>query len=157
MKSFKGTERLVFYSFVPIFFFMPCKITELLIFCPFNLEKSCTKPSPSKKRCSDNTEVDVSDVENGKPVESTSAKPCSPRPVSPHIQPQMSQAPAGVSDFLAAPASAPLLGVRSGPNSRLGAAAASSVRTRMQKLAEQRRCWDSDDVTGMHSCGPCGP
>ena len=136
---------------------MPCKITELLIFCPFNLEKSCTKPSPSKKRCSDNTEVDVSDVENGKPVESTSAKPCSPRPVSPHIQPQMSQAPAGVSDFLAAPASAPLLGVRSGPNSRLGAAAASSVRTRMQKLAEQRRCWDSDDVTGMHSCGPCGP
>ncbi|MXQ85279.1 hypothetical protein E5288_WYG014462 [Bos mutus] len=111
-------------------------------------EKSCTKPSPSKKRCSDNTEVEVSDVENEKPVESTSAKPCSPRPVSPQAQPQMSQAPAGVSDSLAAPASAPLLGVRSGPNSRLGAAAASSVRTRMQKLAEQRRCWDSDDVTG---------
>ncbi|XP_068828801.1 anillin isoform X3 [Capricornis sumatraensis] len=110
-------------------------------------EKSCTKQSPSKKRCSDNTEVEVSDVENEKPVESTSAKPCSPRPVSPQAQPQMSQAPAGVSDSLAAPASAPLLGVRSGPNSRLGAAAASSVRTRMQKLAEQRRCWDSDDVT----------
>ncbi|XDB49733.1 hypothetical protein ABFV05_003349 [Capra hircus] len=109
-------------------------------------EKSCTKQSPSKKRCSDNTE-EVSDVENEKPVESTSAKPCSPRPVSPQAQPQMSQAPAGVSDSLAAPASAPLLGVRSGPNSRLGAAAASSVRTRMQKLAEQRRCWDSDDVT----------
>uniref|UniRef100_A0A4W2E7D4 Anillin n=1 Tax=Bos indicus x Bos taurus TaxID=30522 RepID=A0A4W2E7D4_BOBOX len=110
-------------------------------------EKSCTKPSPSKKRCSDNTEVEVSDVENEKPVESTSAKLCSTRPVSPQAQPQMSQAPAGVSDSLAAPASAPLLGVRSGPNSRLGAAAASSVRTRMQKLAEQRRCWDSDDVT----------
>ncbi|XP_042104533.1 anillin isoform X8 [Ovis aries] len=110
-------------------------------------EKSCTKQSPSKKRCSDNAEVEVSDVENEKPVESMSAKPCSPRPVSPQAQPQMSQAPAGVSDSLAAPASAPLLGVRSGPNSRLGAAAASSVRTRMQKLAEQRRCWDSDDVT----------
>ena len=96
-------------------------------------------------------------MENEKPVESTSAKPCSPRPVSPQAQPQMSQAPAGVNDSLAAPASAPLLGVRSGPNSRLGAAAASSVRTRMQKLAEQRRCWDSDDVTGMHACGPCGP
>ncbi|XP_055276852.1 anillin isoform X4 [Moschus berezovskii] len=110
-------------------------------------EKSRTKPSPSKKRCSDNTEVEVSDLENEKPVESTSAKPCSPRPVSPQAQPQMPQAPTGVSDSLAAPASAPLLGVRSGPNSRLGAAAASSVRTRMQKLAEQRRCWDSDDVT----------
>ncbi|OWK06373.1 hypothetical protein Celaphus_00012051 [Cervus elaphus hippelaphus] len=110
-------------------------------------EKSCTKPSPSKKRCSDNTEVEVSDLENEKPVESASAKPCSPRPVSPQAQPQMPQTPAAVSDSLAAPASAPQLGVRSGPNSRLGAAAASSVRTRMQKLAEQRRCWDSDDVT----------
>lgn len=77
--------------------------------------------------------------------------------MSPQAQLQMPQTPAGVSDSLAAPASAPQLDVRSGPNSRLGAAAASSVRTRMQKLAEQRRCWDSDDVTGMHSCEPCDP
>ncbi|KAJ8783125.1 hypothetical protein J1605_009733 [Eschrichtius robustus] len=105
-------------------------------------EKSCTKPSPSKKRCSDNTEVEVSNLENEKPVESASAKPCSPSPMSPQAQPQ---APAGVSDSVAAPAS--LLGVRRGLNSRLEGTAASSVKTRMQKLAEQRRHWDNDDVT----------
>ncbi|TKC34172.1 hypothetical protein EI555_008560, partial [Monodon monoceros] len=108
-------------------------------------EKSCTKPSPSKKRCSDNTEVEVSNVENEKPVESASAKPCSPSPMSPQAQPQAPQAPAGVSDSVAAPAS--LLGVRRGLNSRLEGTAASSVKTRMQKLAEQRRHWDNDDVT----------
>uniref|UniRef100_A0A8C3VVE9 Anillin n=1 Tax=Catagonus wagneri TaxID=51154 RepID=A0A8C3VVE9_9CETA len=105
-------------------------------------EKSCTKPSPSKKRCSDNTEVEVSNLENEKPVESASAKPCSPGPASPQAQPQ---APAPASDPVAAPAS--LLGIRGGLNSRLEATAASSVKTRMQKLAEQRRHWDSDDVT----------
>ena len=114
-----------------------------ILFVLFNLEKSCTKPSPSKKRCSDNTEVEVSNLENEKPVESASAKPCSPGTVSPQAQPQ---APAPASDSVAAPAS--LLGMRRGLNSRLEATAASSVKTRMQKLAEQRRHWDSDDVTG---------
>ncbi|XP_057589113.1 anillin isoform X3 [Hippopotamus amphibius kiboko] len=104
-------------------------------------EKSCTKPSPSKKRCSDNTEVEVSNLENEKPVESASAKPCSPSPVSPQVQPQAPQAPAGVSDSVSP------LGVRRGLNSRLEATAASSVKTRMQKLAEQRRHWDNDGVT----------
>ncbi|KAM9078212.1 anillin isoform 2-T2 [Megaptera novaeangliae] len=113
-------------------------------------EKSCTKPSPSKKRCSDNTEVEVSNLENEKPVESASAKPCSPSPMSPQAQPQ---APAGVSDSVAAPAL--LLGVRRGLNSRLEGTAASSVKTRMQKLAEQRRHWDNDDVTDdIHESSP---
>ncbi|XP_065739814.1 anillin isoform X2 [Phocoena phocoena] len=116
-------------------------------------EKSCTKPSPSKKRCSDNTEVEVSNLENEKPVESASAKPCSPSPVSPQAQPQGPQTPAGVSDSVAAPAS--LLGVRRGLNSRLEGTAASSVKTRMQKLAEQRRHWDNDDVTDdIHESSP---
>ncbi|TEA34342.1 hypothetical protein DBR06_SOUSAS13710013, partial [Sousa chinensis] len=116
-------------------------------------EKSCTKPSPSKKRCSDNTEVEVSNLENEKPVESASAKPCSPSPMSPQAQPQAPQTPAGVSDSVAAPAS--LLGVRRGLNSRLEGTAASSVKTRMQKLAEQRRHWDSDDVTDdIHESSP---
>ncbi|XP_067602814.1 anillin isoform X2 [Pseudorca crassidens] len=116
-------------------------------------EKSCTKPSPSKKRCSDNTEVEVSNLENEKPVESASAKPCSPSPMSPQAQPQAPQAPAGVSDSVAAPAS--LLGVRRGLNSRLEGTAASSVKTRMQKLAEQRRHWDNDDVTDdIHESSP---
>uniref|UniRef100_A0A2K6GBY1 Anillin n=1 Tax=Propithecus coquereli TaxID=379532 RepID=A0A2K6GBY1_PROCO len=105
-------------------------------------EKSCTKPSPSKKRCSDNTEVEVSNLENKQPIESTSTKSCSPSPVSPQVEPQAAEV---VSDSTAAPAS--LLGVRRGPNSRLEATAASSVKTRMQKLAEQRRHWDNNDMT----------
>nr|XP_031311040.1 anillin isoform X1 [Camelus dromedarius] len=105
-------------------------------------EKSCPKPSPSKKRCSDNTEVEVSNLENEKPVESASTKPCSPSPMSPQAQPQ---APAPVSDSTAAPAA--LLGVRRGLNSGSEATAASSVKARMQKLAEQRRHWDNEDVT----------
>ncbi|XP_033049476.1 anillin isoform X5 [Trachypithecus francoisi] len=104
-------------------------------------EKSRTKPSPSKKRCSDNTEVEVSNLENKQPVESSSAKSCSPSPVSPQVQPQAADS---VSDSVAVPAS--LLGMRRGPNSRLEATAASSVKTRMQKLAEQRRLWDNDGM-----------
>ncbi|XP_070367942.1 anillin isoform X7 [Equus asinus] len=103
-------------------------------------EKSCTKPSP-KKRCSDNTEVEVSNLENEQPVESASAKPCSPSPLSPQAQPQ---APAPISDSAAVPAS---LGLRKGLTSRLEATAASSVKTRMQKLAEQRRHWDNNEIT----------
>ncbi|EPY75840.1 actin-binding protein anillin-like protein [Camelus ferus] len=55
------------------------------------------------------------------------------------------QAPAPVSDSTAAPAA--LLGVRRGLNSGSEATAASSVKARMQKLAEQRRYWDNEDVT----------
>lgn len=32
------------------------------------------------------------------------------------------------------------------PNTESGTPAALSVKTRMQKLAEQRRCWDSEGV-----------
>ncbi|XP_049980856.1 anillin isoform X3 [Alexandromys fortis] len=102
-------------------------------------EKSCTKPSPSKKRCSDKIEVEVLDLENKEPVEPTAAKPCSPRPEPPQAQPP---APAAISDSAAAPTS--LLSMGRGLNSRSEASAASSVKTRMQKLAEQRRHWDSD-------------
>ncbi|XP_032614207.1 anillin isoform X5 [Hylobates moloch] len=105
-------------------------------------EKSCTKPSPSKKRCSDNTEVEGSNLENKQPVESTSAESCSPSPVSPQVQPQAADT---ISDSVAVPAS--LLGMRRGLNARLEATATSSVKTRMQKLAEQRRRWDNDNMT----------
>nr|XP_060488857.1 anillin isoform X2 [Panthera onca] len=109
---------------------------------PGSEEKSCTKPSPSKKRCSDNAEVEVSNLENEKPVESASAKACPPSPLPPRAQPQT---PAPVSDAEAVPA--PLPGVRTGLNSRLEARAGSSVKTRMQRLAEQRRHWDNNDMT----------
>lgn len=109
---------------------------------PGSEEKSGTKPSPSKKHCSDNTEVEVSDLENEKPVESASAKRCPPSPPPPQAQPQ---APAPASD--AEPVPAPVPGVRRGLSSRLQATAGSSVKTRMQKLAEQRRHWDNNDLT----------
>ncbi|XP_059252556.1 anillin isoform X2 [Mustela nigripes] len=110
---------------------------------PGSEEKSCTKPSPSKKRCSDTTEVaEVSNLENEKPVESASAKPCPPSPPAPQAQPQ---APAPVSASETAPAPVPR--VRRGLNSRLESTAGSSVKTRMQKLAEQRRHWDNNDLT----------
>ncbi|XP_036048031.1 anillin isoform X4 [Onychomys torridus] len=102
-------------------------------------EKSCTKPSPSKKQCSDKAELEVLDLENKEPVESAAAKPCSPRPVSLQAEPP---APAANSDSMAAPGS--LLSMGRGLSSRSEASAASSVKTRMQKLAEQRRRWDSD-------------
>ncbi|XP_074197102.1 anillin isoform X1 [Rhinolophus sinicus] len=106
---------------------------------PAGEEKSCTKPSPSKKRCSDNTEIEVSNLENEQPVQSASAKQHSPSPVSTQAQPPDS-----------APASGPVADAPSmprGQNSRGEAAAASSVKTRMQKLAAQRRHWDNSDVT----------
>ncbi|XP_006887688.1 PREDICTED: actin-binding protein anillin [Elephantulus edwardii] len=105
-------------------------------------ETSCTKPSPSKKRCSDNTAEAVSNLENQQPVETVPAKSQSPSPVSPQAQPQ---APAAASDSVAGPSS-PLAGTR-GLNSRLAGTAASSVKTRMQKLAEQRRQWENTDMT----------
>ncbi|XP_021483120.1 anillin isoform X2 [Meriones unguiculatus] len=121
---------------------------------PGGEEKSCTKPSPSKKRCSGKTEVEASDLENKEPVESTAAKPCSPKPAPRQVQPPAPRqvqppaphqvqppAPAAGSDSSAAPASLPSMG--RGLNSRSEASAA-SVKTRMQKLAEQRRHWDSD-------------
>ncbi|XP_023569247.1 anillin isoform X2 [Octodon degus] len=102
-------------------------------------EKSCTKPSPSKKRCSDNTEVEVSNLENKQPLDTAAVKSCSPSLASPQAQPA---APAGLRDSVAVPAS--LLGPERKLNPSLEAAAGSSVKTRMQKLAEQRRRWDND-------------
>ncbi|XP_004676914.1 PREDICTED: actin-binding protein anillin [Condylura cristata] len=105
---------------------------------PGSEEKSCTKPSPSKKRCSDNTEVEVCNLENKQPVESVSAKSSSPSLKS-QGQPQEPSVP--ISD----PASQ--LEGRRGLNSAQETTSASSVKTRMQKLAEQRRHWDNDDIT----------
>ncbi|XP_016015278.2 anillin isoform X2 [Rousettus aegyptiacus] len=104
-------------------------------------EKSCTKPSPSKKRCSDNTEVEVSNLENEQPVPSTAAKPRSPaKPPSPRPRARLlAPAPAGDPP-------APAAAAGEGLNSGLGAAAASSVRARMQKLAAQRRHWEGGDA-----------
>ncbi|XP_035866300.1 anillin [Phyllostomus discolor] len=117
-------------------------------------EKSCTKPSPSKKRCSDNTEVEVSNVENEQPVEPAPAGPCSPSPVSPQARPQ---APAPASGSPPA-TQASLLGPRRGPDAGPEATAGSSVKTRMQRLAAQRRHWaEQEDGTGTNGDVPGSP
>ncbi|KAM4874189.1 anillin isoform 3-T3 [Thomomys bottae] len=113
-------------------------------------EKSCTKPSPSKKHCSDKTEAEVSNLENEQPVELTSLK--SPRPKSPQVQPP---APAAISDSVAVPA--PQLGLGRGLDSKLEVTAGSSVKTRMQKLAEQRRHWDMDLAGDVVESSPVSP
>lgn len=105
-------------------------------------EEKSTKPSPSKKRCSDKIEVEAPDLENKEPADA--AKPCSPRPAPRQTKPP---APAAVSEPVAAPAS--VLSTGRGLSSRAETSAASSVKTRMQKLAEQRRHWDSD-TTGIN-------
>lgn len=121
------------------------------VFFLLNVEKSCTKPSPSKKRCSDNTEVEVSNLENEQPVPSTAAKPRSPaKPPSPCPRARLlAPAPAGDPP-------APAAAAGEGLNSGLGAAAASSVRARMQKLAAQRRHWEGGDAPGMNCGGGAG-
>lgn len=109
---------------------------------PGDEAKPCTKPSPSKKRCSDNTEVEVSNMENEQPIESAPIKSCSPSPSSSQAQPKAS-----------APASEPVaptepsLVSRRGLSSEPEAATASSVKTRMQRLAEQRRHWETSEAT----------
>lgn len=80
--------------------------------------------------------MEASDLENKEPVDA--AKPCSPKPAPRQMKPP---APAAISDSVAAPASLLSTGK---------ASTTSSVKTRMQKLAEQRRHWDSeitDDVS----------
>ncbi|XP_058534039.1 anillin isoform X2 [Ochotona princeps] len=103
-------------------------------------EKSYTKPSPSKKHCSDNAEVGASNLENQAPAEPgpavTSLRSASHQPAPPA---------SAVSE--AAAASPAPLGGRRGLATKLEATAVSSVKTRMQKLAEQRRHWDSNDIT----------
>ncbi|XP_078233609.1 anillin isoform X2 [Pogona vitticeps] len=88
-------------------------------------EKSNTKPSPSKRRCSENAEVPISNSENTHPNHSSSIT-CVPPDMDP------------TSHLIAPSTETEEQDLKSEPP------AVASVKTRMQKLAEQRRCWDSD-------------
>ncbi|KAM6451864.1 anillin isoform 1-T1 [Liasis olivaceus] len=87
--------------------------------------KASTKPSPSKRRCSDNAEIPVSNSENMHPSNLSSTNPVLPEmtPTSQLVTPS-----AETEEH----------------NSTSELVSVSSVKTRMQKLAEQRRCWDND-------------
>ncbi|XP_016849914.2 anillin isoform X1 [Anolis carolinensis] len=90
---------------------------------PSNEEKPSTKPSPSKRRCSDNVDVPISHSENACPINS------SINHVAPEDKP------------ISHPVASPIKNEEPAPKSEVSI---SSVKTRMQKLADQRRYWDSD-------------
>ncbi|KFQ14387.1 Actin-binding protein anillin, partial [Leptosomus discolor] len=94
--------------------------------------KPGTKPSPSKRLCSNNMETQASSSENIQPVPSSSTSHCSPETTSElHVS---ASNRASLAQLLE----------KGKTNTKSEAPAALSVKTRMQKLAEQRRCWDSE-------------
>ncbi|NWV03150.1 ANLN protein, partial [Ptilonorhynchus violaceus] len=95
--------------------------------------KPDTKPSPSKRLCPDDIETQASSSENIQPVPSSSTS---------HDSPQMTSESHETASNRASLVQ-PLEKVK--PNTKSETPAALSVKTRMQKLAEQRRCWDSED------------
>ncbi|NXF80627.1 ANLN protein, partial [Sclerurus mexicanus] len=104
--------------------------------------KPDTKPSPSKRLCPDDTETQVSSLENVQPVLSSSTSHDSPEMTS-----ELHQTAPNRTSLVQ-----PLEKVK--PNTKSETPAALSVKTRMQKLAEQRRCWDSEDPS---ECVPLSP
>ncbi|XP_065608347.1 anillin [Cyrtonyx montezumae] len=103
--------------------------------------KPITKPSPSKRRCSNNIEIQASSTENTQPVPSSSTS---------HHSPVNSELHGTVCNK-ASPAQ-PL--EKEETSTKSGTPATLSVKTRMQKLAEQRRCWDSEDPSECASLSP---
>ncbi|KFP29059.1 Actin-binding protein anillin, partial [Colius striatus] len=102
--------------------------------------KTGTKPSPSKRLCPDNIETQSTSSENVQPVPSSSTSPHPPETTSElHV---------------AASNKASLVQPLEKGKTESETPAALSVKTRMQKLAEQRRCWDSEDPS---ECVPLSP
>ncbi|NWZ37695.1 ANLN protein, partial [Brachypodius atriceps] len=101
---------------------------------PSDEVKPDTKPSPSKRVCPNDIETQASSLENVQPVPSSSTRYDS------HQMTSESHETASISSSLVQP----LEKVK--PNTKSETPAALSVKTRMQKLAEQRRCWDSEGI-----------
>ncbi|NXF35694.1 ANLN protein, partial [Nyctibius bracteatus] len=111
--------------------------------------KPGTKPSPSKRLCPDNMETQTSSSENTQPVPPSSTS---------HHSPEMTSE-LHVTASNRASLVQPL--EKGKANTESEASAALSVKTRMQKLAEQRRCWDSEGMFHLLSnpsvCVPLSP
>ncbi|NWZ73330.1 ANLN protein, partial [Acrocephalus arundinaceus] len=101
---------------------------------PSDEVKPDTKPSPSKRLCPNDIETQASSLENVQPVPSSSTSHGSPQMTSESHETASNRAPLVQ----------PLEKVK--PNTKSETPAALSVKTRMQKLAEQRRCWDSEGI-----------
>ncbi|KFP14623.1 Actin-binding protein anillin, partial [Egretta garzetta] len=104
--------------------------------------KPGTKPSPSKRLCPDSMETQASSLENIQPVPSSSTSHQSPEMTS-----ELRVAASNRASFVQ-----PL--EKGKANMESENPTALSVKTRMQKLAEQRRCWDSEDPS---ECVPLSP
>ncbi|NXQ57819.1 ANLN protein, partial [Anthoscopus minutus] len=109
---------------------------------PSDEVKPDTKPSPSKRLCPNDIETQASSLENVQPVPSSSTS---------HGSPQMASESQETASNRASMVQ-PLEKIK--PNTKSETPAALSVKTRMQKLAEQRRCWDSEDPS---ECVPLSP
>ncbi|KFQ11278.1 Actin-binding protein anillin, partial [Haliaeetus albicilla] len=96
--------------------------------------KPGTKPSPSKRLCPNDMETQASSSENIQPVPSS----CT----SNHYPEMTSELHVTASNR--ASLVQPL--EKGKTNTKSETPAALSVKTRMQKLAEQRRCWDSEGI-----------
>ncbi|NXR34364.1 ANLN protein, partial [Zosterops hypoxanthus] len=118
---------------------------------PSDEVKPDTKPSPSKRPCPNDIETQASSLENIQPVPSISTSRDSPQMTS------ESHETASNSASLVQPLE------KEKPNTKSETPAALSVKTRMQKLAEQRRCWDSEGMFHLLStidpseCVPLSP
>uniref|UniRef100_A0A8D0F5V0 Anillin n=1 Tax=Strix occidentalis caurina TaxID=311401 RepID=A0A8D0F5V0_STROC len=101
--------------------------------------KPGTKPSPSKRLCPNNMETQASSSENVQPVPSSTS----------HRSPEMTSE-LHITASNRASLVQPL--EKGKTNTESETPAALSVKTRMQKLAEQRRCWDNPS-----ECVPLSP
>lgn len=139
MPDFERSVRLLILTLFALQF---CTVSEnvLIIWILICLNtitytaKPSTKPSPSKRLCSSNTETQASSIENVQPVPSSSTSHRSPEVTS------ESHIAASNRASLAQPLEKGKTTIKS------ETPAALSVKTRMQKLAEQRRCWDSEGM-----------
>ncbi|NXU24113.1 ANLN protein, partial [Thalassarche chlororhynchos] len=104
--------------------------------------KPGTKPSPSKRLCPNNMETQASSSENIQPVPTSST-----RHRSSEVTSELHVAASNRASLVQ-----PL--EKEKTNTESETPAALSVKTRMQKLAEQRRCWDSEDLS---ECVPLSP
>ncbi|XP_066178023.1 anillin isoform X2 [Sylvia atricapilla] len=107
---------------------------------PSDEVKPDTKPSPSKRPCPN--DIETSSLENVQPVPSSSTSHDSP-----HMTSESHKTSSNSSSLVQPPEQVK-------PNTKSETPAALSVKTRMQRLAEQRRCWDSEDPS---ECVPLSP
>lgn len=95
--------------------------------------KPCSKPSPSKRRCSDNVETQKSEEENKEPKSPERTNNTSEIPSHTQVRATASSPPSSVLLKIEEP------NVDPEDHDRVTA-----VKSRMQKLAQQRRYWESN-------------